>query len=145
MTLGEFVKQYKEQHNMSSRSFAAMVGISPQQVLNIEKGIGNDGKPMTSTWKTYQKIADAVGMSENDFLNVLSDGGFVNPEDDEDALLEEVEFLYRSTGALEVIRECMRLSEKQMHELALIAKEMTPKIEKPQKKHHAGLIVSEDS
>jgi transcriptional regulator with XRE-family HTH domain len=82
MTLGEFIIQYREQHNMSGRSFAAMVGISPQQISNIEKGIGNDGKPMTSTMKTYKKIAEAVGMTEKDFLNMLSDNVTVNPEDD---------------------------------------------------------------
>ena len=80
MTLGEFIIQYREDHKLSIRSFATMVGISPQQISNIEKGIGNDGKPMTSTMKTYKKIAEAIGMTENDFLNMLSDDVKVNPD-----------------------------------------------------------------
>lgn len=79
MTLGEFVKQYREEHSLSVRAFASLVGISPQSVINIETGIGNNGKPMTSTMKTYRKIADGIGMSEQDLLNMLSDNVLVNP------------------------------------------------------------------
>lgn len=79
MTLGEFIKQYREEHKLSIRAFASLVGMSTQQISNIEKGIGNDGKPMTSTMKTYKKIAEAIGMTENDFLNMLSDNVTVNP------------------------------------------------------------------
>lgn len=82
MTLGEFIKQYRKEHgDMSIRSFASMVGISPQQISNIEKGIGNNGKPMSSTMNTYKKIADAIGMTEQDFLNMLNDNVVVNPAD----------------------------------------------------------------
>ena len=79
MTLGEFIKQYRENHNLSLRAFASLVGMSTQQISNIEKGLGNDGKPMSSTMKTYKKIAEAIGMSESDFLNMLSDDVTVNP------------------------------------------------------------------
>lgn len=83
MTLGEFIKNYREEHGkMSVRSFASLVDISPQQIINIEKGIGNDGKPMTSTMKTYRKIAKAIGMDEKDFMNMLNDNVLVNPSDE---------------------------------------------------------------
>ena len=82
MTLGEFIANYREEHGkMSVRSFASLVDMSPQQIINIEKGIGNDGKPMTSTMKTYKKIAKAVGMDERDFMNMLNDNVLVNPLD----------------------------------------------------------------
>lgn len=80
MTLGEFIKSYRDEHNkMSVRSFASLADMSPQQIINIEKGIGNDGKPMTSTMKTYKKIAKAVGMEEKEFMNMLNDNVVVNP------------------------------------------------------------------
>ena len=82
MTLAEFIKQYRTEHGMSIRSFAAMVGMSPQSILNIERGIGSDGKPMTSTMKTYAKIANAIGMTEKDFLNLLNDNVLINPGDE---------------------------------------------------------------
>lgn len=147
MTLSEFIKQYREQHNMSIRSFASLTGISPQQISNIEKGLGNDKKPMTSTMKTYSKIAKAIGMEENDFLNMLSDNVRVNPmfDDDPDALLDEVNYLYASPGALAVIRACMGLTEEQLQLVAQIAGEMKrqPLVAlKPEAKRNSGLIVS---
>ena len=72
MTLGEFVIQYRAEHKMSIRAFAALVGMSVQQISNIEKGIGNNKKPMSSTMNTYKKIADGIGMSEVDFINMLN-------------------------------------------------------------------------
>ena len=92
MTLGEFIADYIEVHHMSIRSFAAMTGISPQQISNIMKGIGNNGKPMTSTMTTYKKVADAVGMSERDFLNMLNDNVTVNPESSLSLLRESQTF-----------------------------------------------------
>lgn len=84
MTLGEFIRQYRGQHDMSIRAFASLVGMSPQQILNIERGIGSNGKPMlSSTMKTYKQIADAIGMDEIDFLNLLNDSVRVNPSEDE--------------------------------------------------------------
>ena len=79
MTLGEFVKKYIQDHEMSLRSFAAMVGMSTQQISNIVNGIGNNGKPMTSTMRTYKKIAEALGMDEQEFLLMLNDVVTVNP------------------------------------------------------------------
>lgn len=86
MELGEFVKQYCVEHKMTNRAFAAFAGLSPQQVGNIKRGIGNNGKPMTSTMRTYKKIADAIGMSETDFLNMLNDNVNVNPNTTDDTV-----------------------------------------------------------
>lgn len=89
MTLGEFVKNYREEHGkMSVRAFASIVDMSPQQIINIEKGIGNDGKPMTSTMKTYSKIAKGVGMDETDFMKMLNDNVIVNPSDEKNPVTE---------------------------------------------------------
>lgn len=81
MKLGKFVKQYREEHNLSIRTFAALAGISPQQVINIEKGVNNDGKPLSSTMKTYRKIAKATGLEEKEFFSLLNDYVTVNPDD----------------------------------------------------------------
>lgn len=79
MTLSEFVSAYIEEHNMSKRQFAAMTKISVQQISNIIKGIGNNGKPMSSTMTTYAKIANAVGMDEKEFMLMLNDDVTINP------------------------------------------------------------------
>ena len=81
MTLGEFILNYCSEKDMSYRAFANLVDISPQQISNIIKGIGNNGKPMTSTMKTYRKIASGIGMTEQELLNLLNDDVLVNPSD----------------------------------------------------------------
>ena len=103
MTLGEFIKQYRAEHGLSKRAFAMMADISVQQISNIEKGLGNNGKPMTSTMKTYKKIADAVGIPEKDFLRLLNDDLRVNPSEDGDilALREEVRSNYALRALLD--------------------------------------------
>lgn len=89
MTLGEFIKTYRKEHDdMSVRSFASLAKMSPQQIINIERGIGNDGKPMTSTMKTYKKIAEAVGMDEKDFMSMLNDNVVINPKDEKEPVLK---------------------------------------------------------
>ena len=88
MTLGEFITQYREQHKLSIRAFASKAGMSPQQILNIERNVGSNGKPMlSSTMKTYKRIAETVGMSETDFLNMLNDNVTVNPTVTDDTVL----------------------------------------------------------
>lgn len=86
MTLGEFIKNYIDEHDISIRSFASLVGMSPQQISNIIKGTGNNGKPMSSTMSTYKKIAEALGFDEQAFLLVLNDSVRVNPQDERDEL-----------------------------------------------------------
>lgn len=86
MPLREFIIQYCKDHDMSDRAFAEFVDLSPQQVGNIKRGIGNNGKPMTSNMRTYKKIADALGMHINDFLNLLNDEVNVNPNTTDDTV-----------------------------------------------------------
>ncbi len=82
MTLGEFVQRYIDEHDgMSVSAFASMVDMSRQQIGNIIRGVGNNGKPMTSNMGTYKKIAEGIGMSEKDFLMMLNDDMLVNPSD----------------------------------------------------------------
>ena len=83
MTLGEFIAQYRKQHGMSIRSFASAAGMSVQQICNIERGLNSNGKPMmSSTVKTYKQIAEAVGMTETELLNLLDDSVRINPADE---------------------------------------------------------------
>ena len=87
MTLSEFVTSYINDHGMSKRQFATMTGISVQQISNIMKSTGNSGKPMTSTMATYKKIANAIGMSESDFLLMINDKVRVNPALSDDDMM----------------------------------------------------------
>ena len=81
MKLGEYIKAYRDAHDkMSYRQFAALVGLSPQYVINLEKGVNNDGKPLSATMETYAKIAKGTGVSETELLLMLDDSVKVNPD-----------------------------------------------------------------
>ena len=121
MTLGEFIKKYREEHGkMSIRSFADLVDISPQQIINIEKGVGNNGKPMTSTMKTYKKIAKAIGMDENDFMNMLNDNVLVNPSDKKiPDTVSDAEVLEDNTSTIKECNVVMRTLTEENQKFAL--------------------------
>ena len=91
MTLADFVKQYREENGLSIRGFAALADLSPQQISNIEAGTNSAGKPLFSTMRTYAKIAAAVGMTEQDFLNLLNDNVLVNPDETKNMPIVEVD------------------------------------------------------
>ena len=81
MKLGEYIKAYRDAHEkMSYRQFAALVGLSPQYVINLEKGVNNDGKPLSATMETYAKIAKGTGISETELLLMLDDTVTINPD-----------------------------------------------------------------
>lgn len=82
MTLGEFIKGYREEHRISLRTFAAMSGLSNQYISNLERGRNNSGGPISPTMDTYAKVARATGVSEIELLKMLSDEVRVNPRDE---------------------------------------------------------------
>lgn len=95
MSLGDFIKKYREEHDLSTRAFAAKVGISHQYVGILESGINNDGKPVSPTMSTYTKIANGLGMSEMELLSMVDDNVTVNPvmTDDQRELLSIIQQL----------------------------------------------------
>lgn len=79
MTLSEYIKNYREKNELSVRAFAALSGLSPQYVSNLERGTNNGGKPISPTIDTYSKVAKATGIRELDLLKMLNDNVVVNP------------------------------------------------------------------
>lgn len=80
MKLGEYIKNYRNAHdNMSYHQFADLVGLSVQYVSNLEKGINNDGKPISPTMTTFGKIADGTGITLSALLHMIDDSCNVNP------------------------------------------------------------------
>ena len=94
MTLGEYVKQYREMNGLSMRDFAKKADLSHQYVACLERGVNNNGQPLSPTMTTYSKVAKAVGQSESELMALLVDDVRVNPgEPDEDGYHEEDELV----------------------------------------------------
>lgn len=78
MTLGEYIRKYRDEHGLSGRAFAVLSDLSVQYVSNLERGINNTGKPLIATLDTYAKVAKATGIGEIELLNMLDDTVLIN-------------------------------------------------------------------
>lgn len=74
MTLGEYIKAYREEHGESQRSFALRCGLSNTNISFLERGLNpNTGKPIAPDVLTLQKLAKAMGVSVQDIIASTDD------------------------------------------------------------------------
>lgn len=75
MQLGEVITQYRYDHGMSQREFAARAGISTAQICRLEKGMNSKGSTfLNPTVTTIQKCARAMNVPFEKLYNQLYDG-----------------------------------------------------------------------
>lgn len=73
MKLGEVIKQYREEHEISQREFARRCGISNTAIQSIENGFRADGKDVAPKFDTVRKIARAMGLSTEMLISQCDD------------------------------------------------------------------------
>lgn len=73
MTLGEYIKAYREMHGWSQREFAKNAGLSNTYISNLEKGLNKTGAEATPSLETYKAIARATGCTARDLIDLLDD------------------------------------------------------------------------
>ena len=73
MTLGEYIKAYRDMHGMSQREIANLTGLSNTYISNLEKGVNSNGSVTTPSFETYQAIAKATGCTARDLIDLLDD------------------------------------------------------------------------
>ena len=72
--LGEYIKNYRSERNLSLREFAKLADVSHTHIDSIEKGTDfRTGKSVRITNETIQKLANALNVGES-FLFELSIG-----------------------------------------------------------------------
>lgn len=73
MTLKEIILDYRTANNLSQREFAAKCGLSNAAISNIEKDKvnPNTGKKTVTSIGTCVKIADGMGISLDDLVEML--------------------------------------------------------------------------
>lgn len=73
MFLGEVIKKYRKQHNLSLRGFANRCGLSYTYISMLEKNKDyRTGKPIAPTLDSVKYIAKAMDMSIDDLLKILN-------------------------------------------------------------------------
>ncbi len=76
--LGDFIRNYRGEHDLSLRDFAKKADISHTHIDSIEKGINfRTGKPVKVTAETIKKLAKAMNVDE-DYIFQLSIGKETN-------------------------------------------------------------------
>ena len=61
MTLGELIREYREQHSMSMEEFARLSGLSKGYISMLEKNKNpRNGKPIIPSIATYDGVATAM-------------------------------------------------------------------------------------
>ncbi len=73
MTLGEYVKAYRQMHGLSQREFANIAGLSNTYISYLERGYSGHGQDIVPSIETYQAIARATGCTAKDLIELLDD------------------------------------------------------------------------
>ena len=72
MKIGEWLKLYREQHNLSMQALADLCGFSKAYINVLEKGINpKTGKPISPTMQTFEKIARGTKTDVDTLLKIL--------------------------------------------------------------------------
>lgn len=74
MKIGEYIKQYREENQLSQREFAKKCGLSNAYISMLEKGVNNStGEPSAPSMKVYYQIAQAMGISLQTLMEAVDD------------------------------------------------------------------------
>ena len=94
VTLSEFIKEYRSQHQLSQRQFAHLCGVSHGTINLFEREVNyQTGQRINPSTENLRKIASGVGLSLQELLSVVDLN--INMEDVmPDARLVEMQRLF---------------------------------------------------
>lgn len=74
MLLGDIIKQYREEHQMSLQNFADLIGTSRSYIHMLEKNINpSTNKPISPSIETLKLLANAMNMDLDFLLKQLNE------------------------------------------------------------------------
>ena len=103
MTLGEYVKAYREEHGLSQRGFAKLVGLSNTYISYLEKESNYRGLGNNPTTDVYRAIAKATGCEAIELIEKLYGNGEIICEREEKETMPK-EFLTDEAVEEEIAR-----------------------------------------
>lgn len=107
MYLGEIIKQFRQQHNMSMGDFAKISGISKAYVSVLERNKDpRNGKIITPSIHIIKKVSEATDIPFDDIFNQLDDDIIVS--------LDEIEIKKENTSQIlsDIINTSAQLEEE---------------------------------
>ena len=73
MTIGEAVKNYREEHGLTQSDFAHRCGLSSAVISFLERGVRDNGKPYLPKFDTIKKVAEGMGLSGKEIISQCDD------------------------------------------------------------------------
>lgn len=74
MLLGDIIKQYRSEHNMSMQTFADLIHSSKSYISMLEKNYNPaTGKPISPSLETLKLISEAINIDIDSLLKMLDD------------------------------------------------------------------------
>lgn len=86
MTLGDVIRQYREEHGLSQAQFADLAQISKGYISMLENNKNPaSGRPLAPTSKMFQSVARVLGCSLSDLMDMMDDAQAVDLLDIQDS------------------------------------------------------------
>ena len=74
MKLGDLIREYRGQNDLSQRQFAIQCGLSNGYISMLERGENpKTHKPVTPTLQQIKKLADGMRMTTTELMGVVDD------------------------------------------------------------------------
>ncbi len=74
MTLGEIIKAYRKEHNISQRTFAVISGLSNSYISQLEQNMNSkNGLPIVPSLIAIKQVATAMNVTLDEVLEQLDD------------------------------------------------------------------------
>lgn len=84
MLLGDIIKQYRTQHQLSLQDFADLIGSSRSYIHMLEKNLNpTTNKPISPSIETLKLLAQAMHMDLDYLLKLLNDNQEIYLDEDE--------------------------------------------------------------
>lgn len=72
MYIGEVIKKYREEHNLSTRTFAERANLSNGYISQLERVYDyRTNKPILVSYEAMKKIAEAMSMSIDSLVSIF--------------------------------------------------------------------------
>lgn len=74
MTLGDLIKKYREENDLSQREFAKMSDLSNSFISQLEKNVNSkNGQPIKPTLETFKAVANAMNITVDAIFDQIDD------------------------------------------------------------------------
>ena len=71
-TLGEIIKEYRQENSLSLREFSKKCGLSHTYIDKLEKGVDpRSGKPVEPTIDVLEKVSSALSINLQELLILI--------------------------------------------------------------------------